>query len=94
MHINDTCRSILGGKEKRRLELYDADKNSLLYRNLLTDDGNGQIAVLMRQLHDNAYAEIEADDRRRKRNKAMTEFSGSHEEIDGASMEMGSIEQL
>jgi phage terminase small subunit len=29
--INETLRSILGGKERRRLELYDNEKNSLLY---------------------------------------------------------------
>lgn len=29
--INETLRSVLGGKERRRLELYDNEKNSLLY---------------------------------------------------------------
>lgn len=30
--INETMRSVLGGKERRRLELYDNEKNSLLYQ--------------------------------------------------------------
>jgi len=30
--INDTLMSVLGGRERRRLELYDNDKNSLLYQ--------------------------------------------------------------
>ena len=49
--INETLRSILGGKERRRLELYDNEKNSLLYQHLLCDDGGGNIAGLMRELH-------------------------------------------
>ena len=41
--INDTLMSTLGGRERRRLELYDSDKNSLLYQQLLLDDGTGRI---------------------------------------------------
>jgi len=41
--INDTLMSTLGGRERRRLELYDSDKNSLLYQQLLLDDGTGKI---------------------------------------------------
>ena len=41
--INETLRSVLSGKERRRLELYDNDKNSLLYQALLCDDGTGDI---------------------------------------------------
>ena len=41
MLINETLRSVLGGKERRRLELYDNEKNALLYDNLLNDDGSG-----------------------------------------------------
>lgn len=29
--INETLRSVLSGKERRRLELYDSDKISILY---------------------------------------------------------------
>lgn len=79
-YINETCRSILGGKEKRRLELYDCEKNSLLYQNLLEDDGQGNIAEMMRQLHERAYAEIEAEERRKKRNLAITEMSQQSQE--------------
>jgi hypothetical protein len=52
--------SVLGGKERRRLELYDNDKNSLLYQLLLDDDGTGDIQEMMRKLHDKASLEIEA----------------------------------
>jgi len=51
--------SILGGKERRRLELYDSDKNSLLYAHLLDDDGTSNIQELMRILHEKASDEIE-----------------------------------
>ena len=37
--------------QRRRLELYDNEKNSLLYQHLLCDDGGGNIAGLMRELH-------------------------------------------
>ena len=57
--INDTLMSILGGRERRRLELYDNDKNSLLYSNLLDDNGLGDISIAMRALHDKAAMEIE-----------------------------------
>lgn len=39
--ISETLKAVLGGKERRRLELYDNDKNSLLYQALLIDDGSG-----------------------------------------------------
>jgi len=51
--------SILGGKERRRLELYDSDKNSLLYAHLLDDDGTSDITEAMRLLHEKATEEIE-----------------------------------
>ena len=75
--INETLRSILGGKERRRLELYDNEKNSLLYQQLLCDDGGGNIAGLMRELHEKASVEIEEEDKRRKRRLAITEASQS-----------------
>jgi len=37
-------RSILSGKERRRLELYDNDKNALLYQAILDDSGMSNIA--------------------------------------------------
>ena len=71
--LNDTLRSVLSGKERRRLELYDNEKNSLLYRNLLTDDGSGEIAELMRVLHAKASKEIEESDKRKIRQMAIEE---------------------
>ena len=41
--INESLRSVLGGKERRRLELYDNEKQFLLYQKLLVDDGRGDI---------------------------------------------------
>ena len=35
--------SVLGGRERRRLELYDSEINSLLYAQLLNDDGSGNV---------------------------------------------------
>ena len=75
--INETLRSVLGGKERRRLELYDNEKNGLLYQQLLCDDGGGNIAGLMRELHEKASVEIEEEDKRRKRRLAITEASQS-----------------
>ena len=67
--------SVLGGRERRRLELYDNDKNSLLYQLLLIDDGTGKVQQLMRELHDKASFEIEKQDKLRKRRIAITEAS-------------------
>ena len=71
--VNETLRSVLGGKERRRLELYDNEKNSLLYEALLTDDGSGEIAEHMRKLHQKASREIEEADMRMKRQMAIAE---------------------
>lgn len=79
--INETLRSILGGKERRRLELYDNEKNAILYQQLLSDDGGGAIAGLMRDLHEKASIEIEEEDKRRKRRLAITEASNSHDQL-------------
>ena len=75
--INETLRSVLSGKERRRLELYDNEKNGLLYQQLLCDDGTGNVAGLMRKLHEKASIEIEEEDKRRKRRLAITEASQS-----------------
>ena len=65
--INETLRSVLSGKERRRLELYDNEKNGLLYQRLLHDDGSGRIAEMMRDLHQRAAFEIEESDKRLKK---------------------------
>jgi len=43
----------------------------------LCDDGGGNVAGLMRQLHEKASIEIEEEDKRRKRRLAITEASQS-----------------
>lgn len=75
--INETLRSILGGKERRRLELYDNDKNSILYQALLLDDGTGNIQALMAELHETACREIEEEEKKKKRRAAISEASKS-----------------
>lgn len=75
--INETLRATLSGKERRRLELYDNDKNSLLYQALLCDDGTGNVLEQMRLLHAKASAEITEEERRKKRRLAITEASAS-----------------
>lgn len=67
--------SVLGGRERRRLELYDSDKNSLLYAHLLDDDGTGNVQELMRILHDKASEEIEKQEKAKKKAMAVSEAS-------------------
>eukprot|EP00352_Strombidinopsis_acuminata_P009688 CAMPEP_0176352092 /NCGR_PEP_ID=MMETSP0126-20121128/10748_1 /TAXON_ID=141414 ORGANISM="Strombidinopsis acuminatum, Strain SPMC142" /NCGR_SAMPLE_ID=MMETSP0126 /ASSEMBLY_ACC=CAM_ASM_000229 /LENGTH=75 /DNA_ID=CAMNT_0017702995 /DNA_START=400 /DNA_END=627 /DNA_ORIENTATION=+ len=66
-YINETLRSVLSGKERRRLELYDSDKISILYQYILDDDDQSNIKEIMKGLHDKASEEIEEEDRRKKR---------------------------
>ena len=73
--INETLRSILSGKERRRLELYDNDKNSLLYQQLLCDDGSGNVMAQMRELHEAASKEIEEEEAKKKRRMNIAEAS-------------------
>ena len=92
--INETLRSVLGGKERRRLELYDNEKNSILYQYLLVDDGKGNVSEIMRQLHEKASLEIEEEDRRKKHRLAITEASLSKEMVpDGQPSVIGSLNQ-
>ena len=86
--INETLRSILGGKERRRLELYDNEKNSILYQALLVDDGTGNISQLMAELHEAASREIEEEEKKRKRRAAISEASKSQD--GGIGLEKGS----
>jgi len=58
---------VLSGKERRRLELYDSDKISILYQYILDDDDQSNIKEIMKGLHDKASEEIEEEDRRKKR---------------------------
>jgi len=90
--VNETLRAILSGKERRRLELYDADKNSLLYQGLLCDDGTGNIMGQMRELHAKASAEIVEQEKRKKRQLAISEASASQSAIKNGQDDMeGSV---
>lgn len=90
--VNETLRAILSGKERRRLELYDADKNSLLYQGLLCDDGTGNIMGQMRELHAKASAEIVEQEKRKKRQLAISEASASQSAIKNGEDDMeGSV---
>lgn len=63
--------------------MYDNDKNSLLYQALLCDDGTGDILQQMRLLHAKASAEIQEEERRKKRRMAITEASASQSLVGG-----------
>ena len=89
--INETLRSILGGKERRRLELYDNEKNSILYQALLVDDGTGNIAQLMAELHEAASREIEEEEKKKKRRAAISEASKSAVNIEGGSQDNAGV---
>jgi len=78
--VNETLRAVLSGKERRRLELYDNEKTSLLYQALLCDDGTGNIVELMRNLHKKASVEILEEERRNKLRMAISEASNSQSE--------------
>mmetsp|Transcript_9429 Transcript_9429/g.14456 ORF Transcript_9429/g.14456 Transcript_9429/m.14456 type:complete len:81 (-) Transcript_9429:2017-2259(-) len=39
--VGDTLKACLIGEERRRFELYESDKISLLYKLILDDDGDG-----------------------------------------------------
>ena len=66
-------RSILDGKERRRLELYDSEKTAILYHNLVVDDGTGKIAEKMRDLHERAKCQLLAAETKLKKQIAIKE---------------------
>ena len=75
IQMTETLMSVLGGRERRRLELYDSDKNSLLYAHLLDDDGTGNVQEMMRLLHEKASDEIEKQEKAKKKAMAISEAS-------------------
>jgi hypothetical protein len=50
---------------------------------LLLDDGTGKIQELMRELHEKASAEIEKQEKLKKRRMAITEASKANPDADG-----------
>lgn len=75
IQMTETLMSVLGGRERRRLELYDSDKNSLLYAHLLDDDGTGNVQEMMRLLHEKASDEIEKQEKAKKKAMAISDAS-------------------
>ena len=67
----------MSGKERRRLELYDNEKQALLYKNLISDDGTGKVAVMMRDLHFRAACAIAEEESRLKKHLAVAEAAKS-----------------
>lgn len=57
--MNETLYSILSGSERKRLQLYDSDKNFLLYKKLLDEDNFGTIEALSRAIHETAASQME-----------------------------------
>lgn len=49
--VTETMRSVVSGKERRRLELYEHEKNTIMYRRMLMNVGAEELAKQMRELH-------------------------------------------
>jgi len=79
--ISDTMRSILTGNERRSHELYEAEKNSLLYKLVLSDnDGDdGMIRKLMAELTHRATEVIEEEEKAKRR---QMQLAAATEQID------------
>ena len=71
--VGDTLKAVLGGHERRAHELYEAEKNSLLYKLVLTDnDGDdGMIRRLMDELTIKASDVIEEEEKAKRRQMQM-----------------------
>lgn len=77
MLINDTLHAVLQNKEKRRHEIYEAEKSQMLYQGLLFDDGNGNITDQMRELHKKATVAIEEEEKAKKHKFNVESVNGS-----------------
>jgi hypothetical protein len=66
--IGDTLYACLTGPARRAHELYDSDKLSLLYRDILADSGTGQgIQALIHQLNERAKQRVGDEEKARRR---------------------------
>lgn len=76
--VTETMRSVLSGKERRRLELYEHDKNTIMYRRMLMNVGAQEIAQQMRELHIKATLAMHEEEKQAKRQMALnTEVNSS-----------------
>lgn len=48
----------LSVKERNRLEAFEVDKYSFLYKHLLTNEGTGDVSERMRDLHERAKLDL------------------------------------
>jgi|TARA_B110000285_G_C15088412_1_gene597570 hypothetical protein len=66
--IGDTLYACLEGSERRNHELYDSDKLSLLYKEILEDSGTGNgIAILIARLNEKAKHKIGEEEKAKRR---------------------------
>lgn len=66
--IGDTLYACLEGSERRNHELYDSDKLSLLYRDILDDSGTGTgIQDLIMKLNEKAKHKIGEEEKAKRR---------------------------
>lgn len=69
--VTETMRSILSGKERRRLELYEHEKNTIMFRKMLMNVGAEEIAKQMRELHIKATLAMMEEEKNIKRQLAI-----------------------
>ena len=74
--ITDTLCSVLSSKERARLESYDAEKMSIMYKAVLEDKGLGSIQQKITQLNERAKCEIDDEEKKKKRRAAISEAGG------------------
>jgi len=66
--IGDTLYACLEGSARRNHELYDSDKLSLLYRDILEDSGEGNgIANMIMRLNEKAKHKIGEEEKAKRR---------------------------
>jgi hypothetical protein len=71
--IGDTLYACLEGSERRNHELYDSDKLSLLYRDILDDSGvGGGIQELIFRLNEKAKYKIGEEEKAKRRLQQAT----------------------
>ena len=71
--VADTLNAVLGHAERKRLENYDIEKMSVLYKAVLEDKGLANIQNLINQINENARKDLDEEEKKRKRRQAITE---------------------
>jgi len=84
--IAETLNAVLTGKERRNHEVYDAEKQSLLYRSILAEADNevGNIRALIFELNERAKTQIDEEEKERRR---QAQKEADEEAVKEASLE-------